>query len=51
MRYQGNKTNQVGLLSLSRSNLYYQAKQPQKDEKVKIMIEEALRKHPAYGHK
>lgn len=45
------KTEQSGVLGISRSNLYYQSKQAAKDEATKITIEEALRYHPSYGHK
>jgi len=36
---------------IKRTHQYYVHKQPQKDWKTKQMIEEALRDHPAYGHK
>ena len=45
------KGEQALALGISRSNLYYQSKQEAKDEAVKIMLEEALRYHPSYGHK
>lgn len=38
-------------LGISRGSLYYKAKQPEKDWKVKCLIEEALRGNPSYGHK
>jgi transposase InsO family protein len=38
-------------LFFSRRSLYYESKQQIKDWKTKQMIEEALRIHPAYGHK
>jgi putative transposase len=41
----------VGTLNISRSNLYYENKQEAKDKITKTLIEEALRYHPAYGHK
>ncbi|HUY69666.1 MAG TPA: IS3 family transposase [Candidatus Tyrphobacter sp.] len=33
------------------SSLYYRKKLPEKDRELKIRIEEALRYHPAYGHR
>jgi putative transposase len=39
------------MLGISKANLYYQSKQDVRDESTRIMIEEALRKHPSYGHK
>lgn len=38
-------------LGVSVSSLYYKKKLPKKDNEMKIRIEEALRYHPAYGHK
>ena len=38
-------------LGISRGSLYYKPKKPDKDWSVKVAIEEALREHPAYGHK
>jgi len=46
-----NKTKLARELGVSRSSLYYKSKQKEKDEVTKIMIEEALRKHPSYGPK
>lgn len=47
----GNKGNIAPSLGISRSNLYYKLKQPEKDWETKIKIEEALRYHRSYGHK
>jgi hypothetical protein len=47
----GHKGALVNTLQLSRSNLCYQSKQSNKDEITKVLIEEALRYHPSYGHK
>lgn len=38
-------------LGVSRQSLYYQKKQPTKDEATKIQIEHVLKGNPAYGHK
>jgi len=38
-------------LGVSRSSLYYAAKQPAKDWSLKCRMEEVLREHPGYGHK
>jgi transposase InsO family protein len=38
-------------LGISRSLLYYQRKQPDKDWLLKCEIEKVLREYPAYGHK
>ncbi len=46
-----NKSQSSRDLGISRSLLYYEHKQDKKDQATKIMIEEALRKHPSYGHK
>ena len=35
----------------SRSSLYYRKKQPLKDWRLKVKIEDALHDHPGYGHK
>ena len=51
MKYSSDKTDQSQLLGISRSNVYYQSRQESKDNTTKIMIEEALRYHPSYGHK
>ncbi len=51
MTSSGNKEDLAPTLGISRSNLYYQPLQPSKDLATKIRIEEALRYHPAYGHK
>jgi len=50
-KFVGHKQPLVSALNLSRSNLYYQPKQKDKDEATKTLIEEALRYHPSYGHK
>ena len=46
-----NKKAMAYWLGISRSTLYYRPKQPDKDWKLKIQIEEALHYHPSYGHK
>lgn len=46
-----NKSALAKELGISRSLLYYDYKQDKKDWVTKIMIEEALRKHPSYGPK
>jgi putative transposase len=46
-----NKTLLSRELNVSRGSLYYQPKQPHKDWCTKVLIEEALRERPAYGHK
>lgn len=46
-----NKAALARELGISRSSLYYRAKQPDKDWELKCEIEKALRKYPAYGHK
>lgn len=46
-----NKKASCDDLSYSRRSLYYESKQEIKDWKTKQLIEEALRIHPAYGHK
>lgn len=51
MASDGIKTELATTLGISQSALYYQALQPAKDLATKISIEEALRYHPAYGHK
>lgn len=38
-------------LGVSRASLYYQPKQPAKDEALKLRIEAVMAKNPAYGHK
>lgn len=38
-------------LGISRSSLYYQPILPAKDLKLKVAIEQVLRKHKAYGHR
>ena len=38
-------------LGISRGMLYYRAKKPDKDWRVKCSIEEVLREYPSYGHK
>lgn len=51
MKYADNKSRTAPGLGISQPNLYYQSKQEKKDWETKIRIEEALRKHPSYGHK
>lgn len=51
MKHADNKTKQSSMLGISKANLYYKSKQDARDQATKIMIEEALRKHYAYGHK
>jgi putative transposase len=51
MQSKENKTKLAQDLGVSRSLLYYQHKQEKKDWATKVMIEEALIKHPSYGHK
>lgn len=46
-----NKKASCENLNFSRRSLYYVSKQETKDWKTKQLIEEALRIHPAYGHK
>jgi transposase InsO family protein len=46
---QTTKTRQANELKVSRSTLYYQRKQPEKDWSVKCEIEKVLREHPSYG--
>ena len=46
-----NKKASCKNLNFSRRSLYYVSKQEAKDWKTKQLIEEALRIHPAYGHK
>jgi transposase InsO family protein len=43
------KTLRARELGISRSQLYYHPKQPDKDWALKCRIEEVLRKHPSYG--
>ena len=45
------KTALAAKLGVSRGMLYYQHKQPEIDENLKIEIEKVLIHHPAYGHK
>ena len=46
-----NKTQLAKELGVSRQSLYYHQKQPSKDWKLKVKIEQALRDHSSYGHK
>ena len=46
-----NKIQLAKRLGISRSSLYYKAKQPKIDLEVKAQIESVLADHPAYGHK
>jgi putative transposase len=43
------KTLRARELGVSRGTLYYQPKMPERDWKLKCLIEEVLRKHPSYG--
>lgn len=45
------KTSLAKEMGVSRSSLYYRPKLPEKDLKLKIEIENVLKKHKAYGHK
>jgi len=45
------KTALAKQLGVSRASLYYQSKLPQKDLRLKALIEQALSRHKAYGHK
>lgn len=38
-------------LGISRSTLYYHQKRPDKDWRLKCLVEEVLREHPSYGHR
>lgn len=38
-------------LGISRQNLYYKPKMPEKDLKLKVEIEKVMARHKAYGHK
>ena len=46
-----NKSALARKLGISRSLIYYKPKRPIIDEEIKLMIEEVLKHHPAYGHK
>ncbi len=46
---QGSARERARLLGISRSTLWYQRKQPEKDWALKVKIEEVLREHPSYG--
>ncbi len=46
-----NKRLTASELGISRPLIYYEHKQDKRDIATKIKIEEALRKHPSYGHK
>ena len=46
-----NKSALARKLGISRSLIYYKPKRPIIDEEIKLMIEEVLKFHPAYGHK
>ena len=39
------------MMGISRSGIYYQPKQPDKDWQTKIQIEQILHDNPSYGHK
>ncbi len=51
MREEGKtpKTLRARELDVSRGTLYYRPKQPEKDWRLKCLIEEVLRKYPSYG--
>ncbi len=51
MKDEVNKKALAYWMGISRSTLYYQPRQPSKDWKLKVRIEEALHYHPSYGHK
>jgi putative transposase len=46
-----NKSVLAKELGVSRATLYYKPTQPEKDWQTKVLIEEALRDNPSYGHK
>ena len=46
-----NKSELAKELGVSRSLLYYQRKQPDKDWRLKCETEKVLREYPSYGHK
>lgn len=45
------KTAFAQAVGASRTHLYYRHKQPEKDWKLKQLIEEVMHEHPSYGHK
>ena len=45
------KTKLANMMGISRSGIYYQPKQPDKDWLTKIKIEQVLHDNPSYGHK
>lgn len=45
------KSARARALGVSRSTLYYEKKQPEKDWQTKCAIESVLREHPGYGHR
>lgn len=46
---QGSARERARLLGVARSTLWYKKKQPEKDWRLKIRIEEVLREFPSYG--
>lgn len=48
-RTQGSARERARLLGVARSTLWYKKRQPEKDWKLKVQIEEVLREHPSYG--
>lgn len=51
MAPRGHKSALAKELGVSRGMLYYQHKQPEKDEDLRRKIEAVMLKHPGYGHK
>jgi len=45
------KTQLAKELGVSRSSLYYKPKMPERDEALRVEIEEVMQNHPAYGHR
>lgn len=45
------KSKAASELGVSRSSLYYKPKMPDKDEELRVSIEEVMRANPGYGHK
>ena len=46
-----NKLKALEYLNIPRSTFYYKSIKDQKDNELKIQIEEVLNRHPSYGHK
>lgn len=51
MQMASTKTAFARAVGTSRTHLYYRHKQPEKDWKLKQLIEEVMHEHPSYGHK